>query len=54
MGVTTNGDSDGGGGVLVNVSVYHEEAEYGRAIHHNAAYSGPLLEDGAGARGMIF
>ena len=42
LGVPTNGDSDGGGSVLGDRSIFPEEEEYGRTLHRDAANSGPL------------
>ena len=42
MGISSDGGSNGGGGLLGDLGLHHEEAEYGHAIYCNATDYGPL------------
>ena len=50
--ITTDGNGNAGGRVQGDGIVCSEEAEYGSAIHCDAGDSGPMLGDGANARGV--
>ena len=42
MGISSAGGSNVGGGLQLDWVLYHEDAEYGRAIYCNATDYGPL------------
>ena len=52
LGIITSGDDDASGKVQGYGRVCSEEAEYGRAIHCNAADYVTTQGDGTNARGM--
>ena len=42
VGISSDVGSNGGGGLLGDLGLHHEEVEYGRSIYCDATDSGPL------------
>ena len=52
LGISTAGGSDVGGRLLGDRVFYHKEVEHVCAVRCNAAYYGPLQEDGVESGGL--